>query len=106
MDFFLGITVFDYTEAIINFIFSVIGVSHCTGVPYNVLDVPNVLKGKKAYGTVVNQELAVKDFLKKSVIVWSGFGRVSAAWRISLMVENLWSSFPLEVPPGFAGDEH
>ena len=45
--------------------FSGSGVSHCTGVPYNVPDVPNVLKGKKAYGTVVNQELVVKDFSKK-----------------------------------------
>ena len=78
----MGTEVFNYTESNINFIFSGTGVSHCTGVPYNVPDVPKILKGKKAYSTVIKEDLVVKYFLKKSVISWAGFGATNVRGQI------------------------
>ena len=50
---------FDYTESNIDFIFSGSTVSHCTGVPYNVPDIPETLRGTKAYSTFFKQESVV-----------------------------------------------
>ena len=72
-----GTAAFDYTEANINFIFLGSTVSHCTGVHYNVPDIPNVLKGKKAHGTVVKQELVVKKIVKECYCIGRIWGHKS-----------------------------
>ena len=72
--FCLGTAVFDYTEVNLNFIFLGSNVVHCTGIPYNIPTFPSVLTGSKSYGTLVKNEIEIRDFLKKSVIAWAGFG--------------------------------
>ena len=45
--FVLGSNVFDYSCANFYFVFSGARVSHYTGVPYNVPNIPEALKGNK-----------------------------------------------------------
>ena len=78
--FALGSNVFNYSDANFNFVFSGATVSHTTGVPYNVPDMPGALTGKKSYKSVMQDEVIVKKFLKESVLAWAGFGASNANW--------------------------
>ena len=62
--FALGSNVFNYSDANFNFVFSGAAVSHTTGVPYKVPDMPHALTGKKSYKSVMQDEVII-IFLRK-----------------------------------------
>ena len=72
--FALGYNVFDFSKSNISFVFSGSRVSHCTGVPYNVPEMPELLKGNKSFKSINDNTGLVKNYLRKSVVAWAGFG--------------------------------
>ena len=78
--FALGHNVFDYSEANFNFIFSGAAISHTTGIPYNVPDMPKVVTGNKSYASVVKHQKEMDTYLKESVLAWAGFGASNSEW--------------------------
>ena len=70
----------DYSDANFNFVFPGAAVSHTTGVPYKVSDMPDTFTGKNSYKHVVQNEVTIKKYLKESVLARAKFGASNFDW--------------------------